>query len=256
MAYSSLKIALMVEMACALAVCLWMLVRNIQALVDFAHRTERATHYRSESNSKRLAQLRILASFLGLSAVGSAYVHFLGDDSTTTFCDTTFRISAWSYCWAKAALYLVLFTKSRLVRPLEQKFSIMEWLALAGSIAVFPFGVISGALTGGEVDPLETVFPNACVGIVPIELSGALLPADFTLSLIYLYLFVQPVRQLTAAVSRRPCLVPAACACVIMAIRSPACACLACSRCRRSATIKSTQSWSRAIWCCAPAPSA
>ena len=86
------------------------------------------------------------------------------------------------------------FLKMRTVRPTE-KLSRLHRLILFGTVGVFPWGVGTMVTIQGARSELD----GSCIFRVPVWGLLAMMAADWTLSAMFLYMFVAPLRALVTA---------------------------------------------------------
>lgn len=89
----------------------------------------------------------------------------------------------------KAICYLFLFIKQRTVRTMQPKLHWLEKIALQNTLSIAALLPCAAWLIQGDQSPLD----STCVMAVEPWLTLILLGADVALSLIYLYLFIQPL---------------------------------------------------------------
>jgi hypothetical protein len=108
-------------------------------------------------------------------------------------CSTIGHFCGVAYPLCKFGAYIFLFFKNRLVRPLSVV-SRFEKVLLVATVAIVPFSICCGIWVEGKFAiKNETV---ACYPHVPPILASIMIGADVIVSLGYIILFVEPLRNL------------------------------------------------------------
>jgi hypothetical protein len=112
-------------------------------------------------------------------------------DAYSRWCSILIKFTVGTFAMTKLFAYLFFFIKQRTVRPFAAVMSRLEKLVLLMSGGLIPFGIMAVILAQGDQNGLD----STCQLYLPIELLIVMLLADSTLSFLYLYLFVQPLRE-------------------------------------------------------------
>jgi hypothetical protein len=120
-------------------------------------------------------------------------------DTEGRLCMIEAKYSPVNYVAVKFCTYLFFFIKQRTVRQMEPKMGRLEKLVLQNTFSMIALMGIAGWLIQANSSPLD----GTCVLDVPVYLLVFMLAADCVLSSLYLYLFLQPLRETIALNARR-----------------------------------------------------
>lgn len=108
----------------------------------------------------------------------------------TRFCTVGIKTGPSVYVTSKLFSYMFFFIKQRTVRPMSQP-TWQEKIIFLMTLGICSFACFVALIAEGEVNPLD----HTCQMYIPIWAFGIMAGADSSISLGYLFLFIQPLRE-------------------------------------------------------------
>jgi len=126
-------------------------------------------------------------------AVRTDAIHpsYAGLDSADRYCIFIGKYGPTNYVFVKLFSYLFFFVKQRTVRPMQTKMGLLEKLVLVQTTSMLGFAAVLLWILQGDYSPLD----HTCVPFIPVWMIILMCIADASLSTLYLYLFISPLRD-------------------------------------------------------------